>query len=139
MALALEIVTPDGVAWHNADVSSVTLPATSGEIEILAGHIPLITMLNAGAVGVVAKGREENIAIDKGYARIMGDVVSVLTEAAVNVEKLDISDIERAKEEALKAIEDAKKNRIDDDEIERLEAIARFSIAQQLAKGKKKS
>ena len=138
MALALEIVTPDGVAWHNADVSSVTLPATSGEIEILAGHIPLITMLNAGAV-VVAKGREENIAIDKGYARIMGDVVSVLTEAAVNVEKLDISDIERAKEEALKAIEDAKKNRIDDDEIERLEAIARFSIAQQLAKGKKKS
>ena len=139
MALALEIVTPDGVAWHNADVSSVTLPATSGEIEILAGHIPLITMLNAGAVGVVAKGREENIAIDKGYARIMGDVVSVLTEAAVNVEKLDISDIERAKEEALKAIEDAKKNRIDDEEIERLEAIARFSIAQQLAKGKKKS
>ena len=139
MALALEIVTPDGVAWHNADVSSVTLPATSGEIEILAGHIPLITMLNAGAVGVVAKGREENIAIDKGYARIMGDVVSVLTEAAVNVEKLDISDIERAKEEALKAIEDAKKNRIDDDEIERLEAIARFSITQQLAKGKKKS
>ena len=139
MALALEIVTPDGVAWHNADVSSVTLPATSGEIEILAGHIPLITMLNAGAVGVVAKGREENIAIDKGYARIMGDVVSVLTEAAVNVEKLDISDIERAKEEALKAIEDAKKNRIDHDEIERLEAIARFSIAQQLAKGKKKS
>lgn len=139
MALALEIVTPDGVAWHNADVSSVTLPATSGEIEILAGHIPLITMLNAGAVGVVVKGREENIAIDKGYARIMGDVVSVLTEAAVNVEKLDISDIERAKEEALKAIEDAKKNRIDDDEIERLEAIARFSIAQQLAKGKKKS
>ena len=45
---------------------------------------------------------------------------------------------EDAKNEALKAIEQAKLNRnLDEIEIERLEAIARFSIAQLLAKGKK--
>ena len=40
MALALEIVTPDGIVWHNNNVDSVVLPTTSGEIEILSGHVP---------------------------------------------------------------------------------------------------
>ncbi|WYJ06707.1 ATP synthase F1 subunit epsilon [Opitutia bacterium KCR 482] len=139
MALALEIITPDGVVWHNDNVESITLPTTSGEIQILAGHIPLITMLEAGGVGAVINGREEDIAIDRGYARIMGDTVSVLTEAAVDVEHLDMGDIEKARAQALKAVEDAKKNRVvDDDEMERLEAVARFAIAQMLAKAKHK-
>ena len=139
MALALEIITPDGVVWHNDNVESITLPTTSGEIQILAGHIPLITMLEAGGVGAVINGREEDIAIDRGYARIMGDTVSILTEAAVDVEHLDMGDIEKARAQALKAVEDAKKNRVvDDDEMERLEAVARFAIAQMLAKAKHK-
>lgn len=139
MALALEIITPDGIVWRNDNVESITLPTTSGEIQILAGHIPLITMLEAGGVGAVINGREEDIAIDKGYARIMGDTVSVLTEAAVDVEHLDMEDIEKARAQALKAVEDAKKNRVvDDDEMERLEAVARFAIAQMLAKAKHK-
>lgn len=139
MALALEIITPDGIVWRNDSVESITLPTTSGEIQILAGHIPLITMLEAGGVGAVINGREEDIAIDRGYARIMGDTVSVLTEAAVDVERLDIGDIEKARAQALKAVEDAKKNRVvDDDEMERLEAVARFAIAQMLTKAKHK-
>lgn len=139
MALALEIITPDGIVWHNDSVESITLPTTSGEIQILAGHIPLITILEAGGVGAVINGREEDIAIDRGYARIMGDTVSVLTEAAVDVEHLDMGDIEKARAQALKAVEDAKKNRVvDDDEMERLEAVARFAIAQMLAKAKHK-
>lgn len=139
MALALEIITPDGIVWRNDSVESITLPTTSGEIQILAGHIPLITILEAGGVGAVINGREEDIAIDRGYARIMGDTVSVLTEAAVDVEHLDMGDIEKARAQALKAVEDAKKNRVvDDDEMERLEAVARFAIAQMLAKAKHK-
>ena len=85
------------------------------------------------------EGKDENIAIDNGYARIMGDVVSVLTEAAINVETLNISDIEKAKEAAVKAVEQAKNNKISDEELERLQSVARFAIAQLLAKGKKKS
>ncbi len=139
MSISLEIVTPDGIAWHKADVDSVSLPTKNGEIEILSGHVPLITILEAGAVDVKFDGKHENIAIDKGYARIMGDVVSVLTEAAINVETLDAREIEQSKEDALQALEDAKKNKIDRDELERLESIVRFTIAQTLAKGKKKS
>ena len=139
MALSLEIVTPDGIVWHNNNVDSVVLPASNGEIEILSGHVPLITILEAGAVGVKYSGKEENIAIDKGYARIMGDVVSVLTEASINVETLNINDIEKAKQDALKAVEEGKKNKISEEELERLQSVARFTIAQMLAKAKRKS
>ena len=138
MPLSLEIITPEGVAWSGKDIDSVVMPARDGEIEILPGHIPLITMLNAGRIGIKKGADEEDLAIDKGYARCMGDVVSVLTEAAIEVENIDYAAAEDAKNEALKAIEQAKLNRnLDEIEIEKLEAIARFSIAQLLAKGKK--
>ncbi len=137
MPLTLEIVTPDGVAWHGSDVDAVILPTRSGEIEILPGHIPLITILEAGAVGVIQNGKEMDLAIDIGYARCMGDVVSVLTEAAMNVEKLDAADVEAAKDAALKALEDAKKNRLDESEIQRLEAAARVALAKVIAKNRK--
>ena len=69
----------------------------------------------------------------------MGDVVSVLTEAAINVETLNINDIEKAKQDALKAVEEGKKNKISEEELERLQSVARFTIAQMLAKAKRKS
>ncbi len=138
MPLKLEIVTPDGIAWQGNEVDSVVLPARSGEIEILPGHIPLITMLNAGAVVVKSHGREEGLAVDIGYARCMGDVVSVLTEAALEVSGINEAEIEEAKQNALKAIENAKKNRLSDDEIDRLEALVRFSAAKLFAKNKSK-
>ena len=138
MPLSLEIVTPDGVAWHDADVDSVVLPAKSGEIGILPGHIPLITILNAGMVEVVQKGKKQNLAIDRGYARCMGDVISVLTEAAIQVENIDEHAAEEAQAQAMKALEDAKAMKLDDSEIERLEAVARFALAQLIAKSRQK-
>ncbi len=138
MPLKVEIVTPDGIAWHGNEVDSVVLPARSGEIEILPGHIPLITILDAGAVIVKSRGKEEGLAIDIGYARCMGDVVAVLTEAALEVSGINEKEIEAAKQNALKAIEDAKKNKLSDDEIERLEALVRFSAAQLIAKARGK-
>lgn len=135
MPLKLEILTPEGVALRD-DADAVVLPARGGEIEILAGHIPLITMIDAGAVGLVKAEKTVTTAVDRGYAIISADRVRVLTEAAENVENLTEDDIEKARTLALKAIEDAKKSRVDDAEIERLESVARFAIAKLLAKQK---
>lgn len=139
MPLYLEIVTPDGIAWKSDSVDAVTLPTRMGEIQILPGHIPLITILNPGEVRVSQGGKIEDLAIDKGYARCMGNTVSILTEAAIEVEDIDLAEVEKAKEMAMKALEEAKARReIDPAEIERLEAITRFSLAQLMAKGRKR-
>ncbi|MBO6102654.1 MAG: ATP synthase F1 subunit epsilon [Opitutales bacterium] len=135
MPLYLEIVTPEGIVWKSGDVDAVSLPTRSGEVQILPGHIPLVAMLEAGDLKVFSGGKAQDLAVDKGYVRCMGDVVSVLTEAAIEVEKIDYESVEAAKRRAMEALEKAKSAReIDGDEIERLEAVIRFSIVQQLAK-----
>lgn len=137
MPLNLEIVTPEGTIYSQT-IDSVVLPTLNGEIGILPGHIPLLTMLNPGELKVSHAGKEESLAIDKGFARVLGDTVSVLTEAAIEIKHIDIQAVEEAERRAQKALEEARfTKQIDPAEIERLEAIARFAIAQKLTKQRK--
>ncbi len=140
MALRLEIVTPEGIVWSD-DVKSVVLPTIDGEMGILAGHIPLITKLNAGDLRVeMLNGKTEFLAVDIGFARCMADTVSVLTEAAIKFEDLDDAKIKASKEAAIAALAESHKNKSNasPEEIERLEAVLRFAIVQELAKSKRK-
>ncbi len=139
MSLTLEIITPEGIVWHGENLTMITLPTTSGEVGIMSGHIPLITLLNEGAVFVTRENSStESIAVDRGYARCMGDVVSVLTEAAIDVSKLSDADIEQAKQMAKEAAEKVRNSSLDADELEKLEAQIRFTLAKELAKAKKR-
>jgi len=115
-------------------VDSVTLPTVEGEVGILPGHIPLLASLQPGEIQLTSDGTTENLAIDKGFAQILGDKVSVLTEGAINVEQIDLSAIKDARVRAEQALADAEKMGMDPAEVERLETIVRFSIAQRLAK-----
>ena len=133
MPLQLEIVTPEEKVYDES-VDSVTLPTVQGEIGILPGHIPLLTSLQPGEIQLISGGKTENLTIDKGFAQILGDKVSVLTEGAINVEQIDLSAIKDARLRAEQALADAEKFGMDPAEVERLEAIVRFSIAQRLSK-----
>lgn len=137
MPLKLEIVTPEGNVYSE-EIDYVVLPTLNGEVGILPGHIPLLTMINPGELKVTRAGQEESLAVDKGFARVLGDTVSVLTEAAIKIEHIDIKAVEEAEYRAQKALEEARfRKDIDPAEIQRLEAIARFSIAQRLSKQRK--
>lgn len=137
MAFTLEIVTPEGKAYADT-VEHVVIPTTDGEIDVLPGHIPLLSMIQPGELKVVRSGHEECLAVDKGFVRILGDTVAVLTEAAINVDEIDLSSVQEAESRATTALDEARKNKdIDPSEIERLEAVARFSITQKLAKQRK--
>lgn len=134
MALNLQIVTPEKEVYSEK-VSTVVLPTQQGEIGILPGHIPLLTLLEAGELQVTKeKGDIEYLAVDKGFAEIQGDQVTVLTEAAIDIKSIDLSEVEEAQKRAEAALEEAEKSDMDPEEIERLEGQIRFSIAQQLAK-----
>ncbi len=133
MPLQLEIVTPEKKVYDES-VDYVTLSTVQGEIGILPGHIPLLASLQPGEIQLTSGGKTENLAIDKGFAQILGDKVSVLTEGAINVEQIDLSAIKDARLRAEQALADAEKIGMDPAEVERLEAIVRFSIAQRLAK-----
>jgi F-type H+-transporting ATPase subunit epsilon len=66
--------------------------------------------------------------VGAGFAQIEKDKVSVLTESAIDEEKIDANaaeDAMRRAEEALRG-----KDTLDPGEVERLEAVVRFSVAQ---------
>ena len=133
MALTLEIVTPEGQCYSK-QVNDVTLPTKAGEIDVLGGHQPLISILEAGEVKAVSKNCTEYLAVDKGFVRVQGDIISLVTEGAIDVKEIDLSMVEEAQRRAQEALKHAQEENADPAEIERLEAIARFSIAQQLVK-----
>lgn len=137
MPLLLEIVTPERIAY-SGPVDSVVLPSESGEVGILPGHIPLLTMVEPGELQVTANGATEFLAIDKGFVQVLGDKVSVLTEQAINVSEIDLNALEDARKRAEKALEEAKKQGADSALIEESEKILRFAMAQNLVKGKRR-
>lgn len=135
--MTFEIVTPTGIVYQAENVNSVTLPTTSGELGILPGHIPLTAEIQPGEINVTTATGTTKLAVDKGYARVLADRVSVLAEAAIDVKAIDLSAVEDAQRRAEAALEAARHQKeIDPAELERLEAVARFAIAQKLAKAK---
>jgi F-type H+-transporting ATPase subunit epsilon len=137
MSLKLEIVTPEKKVYSET-VDSVVLPTTSGEVGILPGHIPLITEIKAGELAITKDGVLDLLAVDIGFAEVVGDTVSVLTEAAVDIEDIDLASVEEARHRAEEALKEAEGQNMDQDEILALEAKVRFALVQQLAKKKGK-
>lgn len=135
--LTLEIITPDDKVL-NTQAEQVVLPTESGETGILSGHMPMVTKVVAGELRLINKGKVESIAVDHGFAKILGDTVSVLTEAAIDVKEIDLSEVEAAQARAEEALHVAASESHDEEEIASLELNVRYLIAQKLAKGRRR-
>ena len=129
--LTLEIVTPEARVYSDT-IDTVIIPTTSGEIGILPGHIPLMTQVEAGELRVTKDGKVAHLIIGDGFAQIEADRISILAENAIKEETIDT----RAAEEARRRAEEALRNRdsMEPEEIERVEAAMRFSMAQLAVK-----
>ena len=103
--LKLEIVTPEEKIYSE-DVEMVTLPGSEGELGVYPKHVPLLTTLVPGELRVLRNGRETSMAIGEGFVEIRGDGISVLTDMALESEKIDISAAEAAVERAKAAMKE---------------------------------
>ncbi len=134
MPLTLEIVTPEARVYSDT-VESVVIPTVEGEIGILPGHIPLLTQVNEGELRVAKDGRTVLLAVAGGFVQVEGDRVSVLAEYAVREEAIDEVTVEKAIQRAKEALQQAPT--LEAAEVERLEGIVRFSVAQLALKKRK--
>lgn len=135
MPLRLQIVTPQAKVF-DAEVENAVLPTVQGEVGILPGHLPLLTMLQAGELRVLQNGKIEYLAVSKGFAEVSSDCLSVLTESAINVEEIDEAQVEEAMASARAALSEAES--LDPDEMERLETQIQYARAQLLLRKKKR-
>ncbi|WP_165655462.1 F0F1 ATP synthase subunit epsilon [Sutterella wadsworthensis] len=104
----------------SGEAELVSLPGTSGELGIMPGHLPLITLIRPGFVRVHVPGEQEpeQIFVAGGVLEVQPEQVTVLADTAVRSKDLDEA---RAKE-ALAAAEAARASATGSIEIARIEA-----------------
>lgn len=124
MPIRCEIVSQDRMVYEG-DVDIVVLPGTDGEMGILPHHAPLLTTLKIGIIKVRSAGKEQVFTIAGGVAEVQPDIVTVLADAAENVEEIDVARAEAARKRAEEYL--AKGTPVDTDAYLRMEAALRRS------------
>lgn len=87
--IKLEVVTPTR-AVLSEEVGEVVLPGSMGQMGILPGHLPLLTGLEIGEMILRTGDRERHFFIDKGFAEVLDNTVSVLTQGCEGVNEIDV-------------------------------------------------
>lgn len=77
--ILLEIFSPERMLVHQM-VSALELPGTKGRFEVLKGHAPLISTLEAGDITYTAGTRTESLHITSGFVEVCDNHVSVCVE-----------------------------------------------------------
>jgi len=83
-----ELVSPERVLFSGA-VDAVVLPATEGDMTVLAGHAPTMTTLKTGFLVITSNpGNGRRVLVRGGFADINQNGLTVLAERALPEEEL---------------------------------------------------
>lgn len=86
---------------YSGEINMLIATGTEGEIGILAGHTPLLTLLKPGVLRVRKIGDlEEVIYVSGGVLEVQPKLVTVLADTAVRAGSLDEAQIEQARQKA---------------------------------------
>jgi F-type H+-transporting ATPase subunit epsilon len=87
----LTLVTPKKKLMTDVEVDEVIVPAYRGQLGILPGHAPLMSLLSAGTLKVKFKGSNDykTAAISWGYLEVNPTGVVVLAQTAEWKEEVD--------------------------------------------------
>ncbi|HEX3984767.1 MAG TPA: ATP synthase F1 subunit epsilon [Acidisoma sp.] len=109
MPVSLEIVSPDKLLVSQS-VDMVVIPGSEGDIGVLPGHSPMITLLRGGEV-ILYEGERATARyfVTGGFAEITEERVTVLADTAEPSSALDRAAGERQLEGANKELADAEK------------------------------
>ncbi|MEI8086964.1 MAG: F0F1 ATP synthase subunit epsilon [Paludibacter sp.] len=77
--MKLEIITPEQI-FFSGDVTSVTLPGTSGLFTIWNHHAPIISSLANGKITYIVNDKEQELGIEGGFAEMNKNVLTVCLE-----------------------------------------------------------
>lgn len=101
--LQVELVAADRVVW-SGEATMVVARTTEGDVGVLRGHAPLLSLLVDAVVEIVTTDDEVVIAAaDGGFLSVAGDRVSILSQHALLSHEIDV-DAARAELEAAHAI-----------------------------------
>ncbi|MCL2047937.1 MAG: F0F1 ATP synthase subunit epsilon [Defluviitaleaceae bacterium] len=89
----------------NAKIDMAILRCTTGDMGILAGHIPVSMVLDIGILRIFDGDSESRVAVLGGIAHVSEDIITVLSDAALVPEEIDVKAIGAELGELLQRVE----------------------------------
>jgi len=105
MPIRCEIVSQDRLVYEG-DADIVIVPGSLGEMGILPGHAPLLSSLELGVIRVKAGDSEEIFTVTGGFIEVQPDIVTIMADAAENVDEIDVDRAEKAMERASQLLDE---------------------------------
>ncbi len=130
--LKIRIVTPKR-EMYNGEADMVILRTVNGDVGVMHGHLPLITVLGYGTLRIIDNNETVKTAsMFGGFAEVDKEGINILTDASEWADEIDIKRAEEAKARAEERLGGAK---IDDfDEIRAELALKRAIIRLETAR-----
>jgi len=110
--IRLQLVTLSG-AKVDEDVYEVLLPTLDGQIGVMPGHMPLVSVATSGVVSVRVKPSDkddmmDHYAISGGAIEVADDTLRLLVDEADHADEINEQEVQRAFELAKKMKAEAK-------------------------------
>jgi F-type H+-transporting ATPase subunit epsilon len=77
--LHVSVISPEA-SLYEGDATAIVAPAFDGEVGILTGHAPMMTLLGKGELRVESAGGQRNFLIEGGFLQVVKNQVRVVTE-----------------------------------------------------------
>jgi F-type H+-transporting ATPase subunit epsilon len=91
-ALTVELVAADRMVW-SGEATMVIARTVEGDIGILRGHAPVLSVLTEAIVEITAEGGHTVFAVaDGGFISVANDRVSILSERAELSTEVDVDE-----------------------------------------------
>jgi F-type H+-transporting ATPase subunit epsilon len=102
------VITPERAVLE-CDANFVAFPAHDGEMGVLFNRAPLVCKLGIGPLRVESTGAKHVLLIDGGFAEVVDNRVTILTEQAVKPDQIDRAAAQQSLDEAreMKITDDA--------------------------------
>lgn len=123
--IKLEIVTPEATVYSE-DVDMVTLPGVEGQMGVLPQHVRLMTQLVPGELIVRKDGHDDFMAVGEGLVEVNNERVSIVTNLAIAVDRIDEAAAEEARQRAAARL----REKISSEEVASVSASLARSLAQ---------
>jgi F-type H+-transporting ATPase subunit epsilon len=79
--LKVSVISPEAVLFEG-EAESIVAPAFDGDVGILTGHAPMVTLLGRGELRVGAGGAARRFQVEGGFLQVADNLVRVVTERA---------------------------------------------------------
>lgn len=120
--LQVELVAADRNVW-SGQARMVSARTSEGDIGILRGHTPVLSLLVPSTVAIdPVDGDRVIAAVDDGFISVAADRVSILAEHAILAADIDVEEERRVLEEAEGVAEDDPKHARAQSTVRRAEA-----------------